>query len=490
MKKLISVLLLVMAMLCMTVGAADAAEDFAWSIDENGVLTVTGNGAMPDYAQYFDTAPWYDNRDSIKSIVIGEGITHIGTLAFYNCQSYDSVTIPASVTSIGDAAFQYCQSFTTINISEDNPAFKVVDGILFSKDGTTIVKCPEGMMTSAYTVPDGVTHIGAHAFENCWNMPSVTLPESVVSFGDSAFALCSKLTSVNIPSNVTVISKRCFAFCDALLEIELPSGVTFIGNEAFIHCTALTEIALPESLTSIGAHAFAYCKGFTSITVPASVDTIGEAAFRVCIGVPAITVDAGNSSFKAVDGVLFDADMTTIVCYPAGKVGTAYTIPSTVTTVYGGAFEENTNLTEITLSPETVTIEDSAFYKCAITSVVIPSKTKYVGYYAFANSSSLDRITVYSLNTEYKYGALNGCAETLVVTCYKDSTADTYASQCGYTVEYINCDFDGDGTVSVQDVMVVLKALLDGEYTKEADMNGNGKLDLVDVLRVLKASVA
>ena len=88
MKKLI-LLSLILSLFCIS---AYAADDFAWSIDD-GVLTITGSGAMPDYTQFWDYAPWYESRDSITGIVIGEGITYIGELAFYNCQKYSSVTI-------------------------------------------------------------------------------------------------------------------------------------------------------------------------------------------------------------------------------------------------------------------------------------------------------------------------------------------------------------------------------------------------------------
>ena len=88
-----------------------------WTLDDDGTLTITGSGAMPDFTNE-SSAPWLAHADSIKSVVIGDGITSIGSSAFYNCTALLSVTIPNGVTSIGDEAFCGCDSLTSVTIGD------------------------------------------------------------------------------------------------------------------------------------------------------------------------------------------------------------------------------------------------------------------------------------------------------------------------------------------------------------------------------------
>ena len=151
-----------------SVGASSGTTgDCTWTLDNNGVLTISGNGKMGDYSSqyssstyiYITTAPWGAN---IKTVVIEGGVTSIGDNAFYNCKNLTSVTIGNSVTSIGEYAFYGCKLLTSV------------------------------------TIPDSVASIGDYAFSNCTGLTSVTIPDSVTSIGDGAFDYCTGLTSVTI----------------------------------------------------------------------------------------------------------------------------------------------------------------------------------------------------------------------------------------------------------------------------------------------------
>ena len=91
-----------------TCGAEGDGSNLTWTLDSEGVLTISGSGDMHDYG--FSAAPWYDSRSRVKSAVIADGVTSIGRYAFVDCTSLTSVTIPDSVTSIGDCAFSDCTS--------------------------------------------------------------------------------------------------------------------------------------------------------------------------------------------------------------------------------------------------------------------------------------------------------------------------------------------------------------------------------------------
>ena len=148
-----------------TCGAEGDGSNLTWTLDSDGVLTISGSG---DMGNYVSTSPW--GRDvRVKSVIITDGVTSIGNWAFARCTSLSSVTIPNSVTSIGESAFYGCESLTSV------------------------------------TIPDSVTSIGESAFRDCASLTSVTIPDSVTNIGWYAFDNCTSLTSVTIPDSVTNI---------------------------------------------------------------------------------------------------------------------------------------------------------------------------------------------------------------------------------------------------------------------------------------------
>ena len=172
--------------------------NLTWNLNaETGVLTISGTGAMEDYS-YFPSvpAPWNNYRSSIKSVIINDGVTSIGSYAFRDCSSLTSVTIPESVTSIGSSAFADCSSLTSINVDANNANYCSIDGVLFSKDKTTLIQYPIGNTRSEYIIPNSVTSIGNYAFDGCSSLTSVTIPNSVTSIGECAFYGCRSLTSI------------------------------------------------------------------------------------------------------------------------------------------------------------------------------------------------------------------------------------------------------------------------------------------------------
>ena len=187
-----------------TCGAEGDGSNLTWTLDSEGVLTISGSGDMHGYDHL--GAPWYGIRSPVKSAVIADGVTSIGDSAFFDCTSLTSVTIPDSVTSIGYKAFGSCESLTSV------------------------------------TIPDSVTSIGDGAFSCCTSLTSVTIPNSVTSIGDSAFYDCTSLTSVTIPNSVTIIGVAAFSCCTSLTSVTIPDSVTIIGGSAFFDCDNLTDV--------------------------------------------------------------------------------------------------------------------------------------------------------------------------------------------------------------------------------------------------------
>ena len=207
-------------------------------------------------------------------------------------------------------------------------------------------------------------------------------------------------TNVHIPASinglpVTMIGVRAFNEFDRwpkLTSVTIPSSVTTIGNDAFSHCENLSSISLPSSVTSIGRRAF-YQTGTTNITIPSSVTTIGEGAFAGCIYLTDINVEIQNTAYMSVNGVLFEKNGRTLVCYPAGKSG-EYSIPSSVTLIGNTAFRGSRNLTSVHIPSSVVKIGDWAFSNTSLTFVYIPSSVTTIGYGVFADCRRLTDIVL------------------------------------------------------------------------------------------------
>jgi len=229
----------------------------------------------------------FSDCTGLTSITIPNSVTSIGAGAFQRCTGLASITIPDGVISIGSSAFYGCTIQKEFIVSENNPAYSSVEGVLFSKDCTKLIAYPNAK-SNIYILPNSVTSIGDYAFGYCMGLTSITIPNSVTSIGKSAFQYCTGLTSITIPSSVTSIENYLFAYCTGLTSITIPNNVTSIGNCSFAGCQYLASITIPNSVTTIGSSAFDTCPGLTSITIPSNVTSIGDGAFADCTGITEI----------------------------------------------------------------------------------------------------------------------------------------------------------------------------------------------------------
>jgi hypothetical protein len=270
-----------------------------WKL-EDGVLTIAGEGAMEDYT--FTTQPWKDNISSVQSIVVENGISSIGRAAFSYTPNLSSVTLPDSLVRIGEyafrssnirtvripknvsvigvGAFQECKRLKSIELAEGNSNFLLLDGVLFSGDGKTLLKYPSRKEGESYSVPAGVSVIGHSALDFCEDLLSVSLPDSVTHIGEKAFYRSNRLRSISLPDSLEQIGYEAFGICTALTEITIPKGITKIESFTFSHCSSLTEVTVPDGVTVIDSYAFSDCTTLTSLRIPESVSSIGSNCCR------------------------------------------------------------------------------------------------------------------------------------------------------------------------------------------------------------------
>jgi hypothetical protein len=191
----------------------------------------------------------------------------------------------------------------------------------------------------------GITHIAITG-----NNDEADLLKLRTLNNNSGSGLFGSLESIELSAQTGAIPNSCFyahySGVQWLKRFSAPSLIG-IGNWAFRFCTALSEVELP-AVTSIGTAAFYNCS-LASIRLPASLENMEANPFLGCKRLKMITIYTGNESFKVEDDVLYNATKTLLITYPAGKTGTSFTSPNTVTTIGSNAFGICAGLTEVTL---------------------------------------------------------------------------------------------------------------------------------------------
>ena len=375
----------------------------------------------------------------LTNVTISDGVRIIGEGAFSGCTGLTSVTIPGSVMSVnvdgevgededGRRTFEGCSSLMHIAVDPANKFYSSRNGLLLTKDGTTLVQGVNGDVV----IPSGVTRIAGHAFSGFSGLTSVSIPSSVKEIGDEAFRGCTGLTSVTIPANVTGIDGGTFLGCSGLTnftvdaanesyvsengllltkdgsvlirgvngDVVIPPGVREIDAEAFSDCAGLTGVVIPDGVTRIGDGAFSGCSGLVKVEIPGSVMEIGSEAFSGCAGLTGVTIP---------DGVTRIGDEAFSGCSGLVKVE----IPGSVTEIGEGTFWGCSGLEGIVVDPANASyaVQDGmlvtkdgrrlvyGFRVCG--DVVIPADGTDVDYYGvsvdfrdFAGCDGLTDVTI------------------------------------------------------------------------------------------------
>ena len=202
-------------------------------------------------------------------------------------------------------------------------------------------------------------------------------------------------------------------------ELQYFTGLTSIGNSAFLGCKNLAAIIIPNSVKTIESYSFNGCKSLVSVTIPKGVIYIVSGAFWNCSSLVSFDVEEGNSVYYSENGILFDKNMTTIMCYPNGKPETTYAIPTSVTNIDNCAFADSYNLTSI-IMPESVTrIGNYAFAHChGLTSFTIGNSVTSIGEGAFQQCNNLNSLTIPNSVTNIERNAFEFCDNLSEIISY------------------------------------------------------------------------
>jgi len=387
-KRLLSMILAVSMMLTfLPVGAVTAfAEDPEWSCgatdsdtvtarfeSASGTLTFSGEGAMKNYHTMHFVAPWKEISNQIKKIVIENGVTSIGSNAFYQCSDMQAtldLSDAKALTSIGDNAFYGCKKLTG--------SLKIPDSV--TKIGAeAFLDCNN--LSGNFELPESLQSVGNDAFYNCYNLTGgLKLPDTVTSIGTGAFYNCAKLDGyLVLSSSLTKIPKIAFNNCVNLKvkdKLVIPSSVTVIEDAAFARCSSLTgDLEIPDTVTSIGNNAFYGCSSLNGyLTLPSQLTVIPSCAFWNC------------SQLKVHGGLKIPENVKSIgwgAFRGCAQLKGSLTLPKDIKSIGRQAFYDCTGLTGTFKIPDTVTeIEQETFYHCGL-DFIFPSNVTSIGLRAF-----------------------------------------------------------------------------------------------------------
>jgi len=262
---------------------------------------------------------------------------------------------------------------------------------------------------------------------NSINITKVVLGTNVNSIGNDAFQSCIYLASITIPTTVTSIGNGSFFRCLSLTSITIPNSVTIIGSSAF-NMSGLISVVIPNSVTIISGSAFQFCNALTYFTIGSGLNNFGGNGLNGCPALLSITVDPNNATYSNYnnDGNLYNKNITSIIQYATAKTATSFSIPTTVTTIGGNAFQSCTALTSITIPSATTGISAGAFKGCSNLSSVIftptPSVTNF-GSFAFQDCSSLSSINIPASVTNISNQVFQNCTSMTSITVAAGNTA-------------------------------------------------------------------
>lgn len=335
-----------------------------------GLINEEGEALNQEARQLFARAEQKYNQDFAsqsdlpKKIIVEEGITNIPNGLYTGNESLTKVDIPSSIVSIDNNAFAYCSHLNTI----------VLPNQLTNIGTAAFMGCTS---LKNVTLSENLTTIAAQSFQDCTNLTTITIPPRINSIGSSAFSGCSNLYMIENLNHVSEIESYAFLNCTSLNDIQLADTLTSIKEGTFKNCTNLTTMSLPNQLLSIESEAFQNCNKIQKIVIPTSVTYVGENLFSGCSNLNSLSFSiaiansnlfTGTTNIKEIiltgTGSISNYGTTDMPWYSIKDTLEKVVIVNGITSIGQNAFNDFTNLKDLTIPSSLSNVESNSFSNC------------------------------------------------------------------------------------------------------------------------------
>lgn len=437
---------------------------FTYEINEN---TLTGDSEIT----IIECDESAEGVVDIPNEIDGIPVTKVKN-AFIDCIKITDINIPENITDIiiltENIESENESLLKSINVDENNKSYSSVDGILFSKDKTTLYKYPPAHKGDTYEIPETVSNINLAGFFRCQQLKSVNIPKSVETISIASFLECKNLEKVTIEYGVQCIETLAFSRCSSLKEIDIPSTVEYIYDGAFSYCTSLEKANIGAKILNSGialseGGIFEGCTNLADVTFSDTISYIGHDTFK------------DTKWFEnQPDGMIYINDIA--YRYKGEYNGDGeFIIKEGTVGISAGAFENIKGIKSIVTPKSLYEFNGGECIYCDdLESITFLNPECRIDYILVDDNifPDIDYPSIY-------HGTIKG---------YDGSTAQAYSKGQGNefiildsSVSGIKGDANGDGTVDVADVVAVSayvadssKNSLDKQFIKNADVHNTG----------------
>ena len=393
-----------------TVASGTCGDNLTWTLDDAGLLTISGTGDMYDYSQ--DSVPWAEYREIIQSVTLVNGVTSVGDYAFYDITHTNSFTLSNTLQHIGDYAFSKC------------------DSLIFVDLPTSVLTVGEGAFTSnsltSVYLNDGLISIGDRAFE-ATNITAAIVPETVTYIGKCAFADCQKMFLSRIWCKNATIDEEAFSGCTALEEIH------FYGNAPVFKTNVFSGVSATVNYPRYNnSWTKAVRQNYGGNLVYKSYDS-HEITSGTC-GDNVIWSLAENGTLTiSGTGPMDDCNKYTagsgggyVISRPWGQYSNqvkSAVIEDGVTYIGINAFLQDSNLQSVKIADSVTEIGSFAFKECSsLTSISFGSGLEKTGTDVFLRCTSLKSVELPNNDVDYGNNLFKGCTSLTSVTIPETQT--------------------------------------------------------------------
>lgn len=259
-------------------------------------------------------------RNSMSAIEIPETVTNIRNGAFIGCELLKKIWIPENVVSIGENAFGGCSKLEYIDVASGNKMYASIDGILYNKDCSELIRMPEKYNTKDFEISKTVTTIKSRAFQHCHSLQYLHVPSSVRVIEEWAFFGCKSLARIDIQKGVSMIEANVFNLCEKLQEINVAQGNTsYTSIDGVLYNNDCSKIIkIPQGYSN------------KELKIPDTVTDISIWNLSGCMMIEEIMVSPSNPAYTSIDGILYDKACEILLMIPKGKVIEHLLIPNSV----------------------------------------------------------------------------------------------------------------------------------------------------------------